>query len=418
MKYDRQNFEDGKILSADQLNHIEDGLIAVINHHEDVVVDLDSEILYDGGITAKSVWHKHSGTNCFLIPVSDYTGRTVSLVAGENGQVYSFLIDLNDTTVDTSPVYATGYSGPVIVTSDVEITIPDDAMYLYLYSNSESKLYRPSEVIIRATDENTSKGMIEVRQIQRGLAPNNVVLCTWNIGHFSGGGSSSTINASNYAAKLSAFKELVYETIDPDIVCLQEYSSIFGSNASGAQAAKDVLFNDFAIQVEGPQIRYSCNAIYANACLENITRRDFECNVGASSHTTATQPTDYYYMDADLYIRGRRVKFVSAHLAFNKNLNPDTVCENQIHELIAKYKDYDRVVICGDWNALYFSSFDIFVNAGYTLANTDSNLVTMPNAAINKALDNVIYRGVTVSELTVPTSTLSDHYPMVCKISI
>lgn len=423
MSYIKQNFKKGSVLEAEHLNHIEDGIIALETAlGSEVEINLTDAERQVGGLTGDGVWHKNNGANCIVIDISKYTNRTISLTKGENDLVYSFLIDLNDMKLSASPVYASGYNVPIVTSASVEVLIPNDAVYLYLYANSATVVYIPDSAVILAASNaggsGASTSVNEIRKIQRGLAPNDIKLCTWNIGHFANGGQSSTITSSNYDTKLAQFKELIYTTVDPDILCLQEYSAVFGSNSEGKQQAKDVLFHDFATQVEGTQVRYGCNAVYANACLENIRPYYFECNKTATTHTSAVQATDFYTFEADLYIRGRLIKFVSVHLAFNLNLDPDTVCENQMRELIERYAEYDRVIFCGDWNAKSFTSFNVLTEGGYSLLNTDSSLVTMPNGAQSKALDNVAYRGVNISDMEVIVSPLSDHYPMICKISL
>ena len=144
---------------------------------------------------------------------------------------------------------------------------------------------------------------------------------------------------------------------------------------------------------------------------------EFECNKDATiTHTTAIKATDYYYISADLNVGGETVKLVVCHLAFDNNLNPDTVNQNQIYELIEKYQGYKNVVMIGDWNCKDFNTFNIFTENGYKLGNSNSAAVTYPGG--NLSLDNVIYKGVEVSKFKIHETSLSDHYAISCKVTV
>ena len=247
------------------------------------------------------------------------------------------------------------------------------------------------------------------------LAPSKLRVVSYNIGHFSGGVSqNSSITASNYAAKLAAYRAVVAD-FDADVLGIEEFSHVFGINTLGANAyTKDVLLESF-IGYEGIQRKYSCNALFYKTVIENITTNEFECNESATIvDPSAITAPEYYYLDADLYMHGERVKLVITHLAFD-NTNPQIV-SNQISELITKYASYEKVIMVGDWNVNTFSLFDAFTTAGYTMAN-DGTYYTYPSG--ERALDNIIVKGLYISNVgMVETIDLSDHLPFYCDISI
>jgi len=149
----------------------------------------------------------------------------------------------------------------------------------------------------------------------------------------------------------------------------------------------------------------------------NLQQKVFECNKNAViTHTNAIMAEDYYYLTADIILNGETIKLVSTHLAFDNNKNPDTVNLAQINELIEVYNSYDRVIMMGDWNVKDFNYFKNFIDAGYSLANNDSNLYTYANE--NRSLDNIVYKGVTVSDFTLAGTNLSDHYGIYCTVTI
>ena len=88
------------------------------------------------------------------------------------------------------------------------------------------------------------------------------------------------------------------------------------------------------------------------------------------------------------------------------------MCQEEISELINKYKDCDRVIMCGDWNTTDFSQFR---KAGYSLAN-NGTLFTYPYKSY--PLDNIIVKGLRISDVKMIKTDLSDHYPLVCTVSV
>jgi endonuclease/exonuclease/phosphatase family metal-dependent hydrolase len=314
-------------------------------------------------------------------------------------------------------------------TPDASIEVPSNAMGGYVRiaiqrKNGSTILSYTSPAHItpyKLSVCNTINKITEITEttdsIFKGLAPKEIIVCTYNIGHFSLGASqNSTISSANYLSKLNLFRTLIYDTINPKIIGLQEYSKVFGFGTDGVpKQAIDVLFDDLSVFYEGVQRRYSCNALYSNTYLKNIQINEFECNQDADvTHTTAIEATDYYYLSADLYMEGRLVKFVSTHLVFDNN-RPSVLQLAQINELVSKYAGHNRVLMIGDWNVYAQSDFDPFVAAGYTLAN-DGTIITYPGGS--KALDNIVVKGLTITNVQAVASDLSDHYPLLATISL
>lgn len=98
-----------------------------------------------------------------------------------------------------------------------------------------------------------------------------------------------------------------------------------------------------------------------------------------------------------------------------------------INELIDTFKDCDRVILMGDWNSTY-NKYQIFADAGYGVANTDSLLATYSPCQDSKykgdipdgygTYDNIIYKGVTVSDFSLAGCKLSDHYAIYCTVTV
>ena len=242
----------------------------------------------------------------------------------------------------------------------------------------------------------------------------SVRIATWNIGHFSFGDYPNTsISDAEFQGKLEEYKDYIYHDLDADVLALNEYSNMF----TPTRSARNTVFGQYATALEGNQYHYSCNAMYSRADLVNIKAHEFECNRAADMESPyGIYASDYYYIAADLHLGRETVKLVSAHLAFyaGRTTPPPPIAENQMRELIETFKDCDRIMLMGDWNCTP-ERLKIFETAGYTLMNTDSTLSTFAKSPAS--LDNVVYKGVTVSDFALHKTALSDHYAISCTVT-
>lgn len=277
-------------------------------------------------------------------------------------------------------------------------------LFLNIYGH-DTLVKRVEALEAKEEDDDTST----TAQIIKCIAPDTITFCTWNIGHFDfGRGKSSSITGEDYDTKLAQFRDLIYNTINPRVIALNEYSAVFGKDSNNvSHNARDVLFNDFLIKYEGSQSNYSCNAMFASTYLVNMKMQRFDC----LPHETIAggYQDDYYYIVSDLYLEGRMVKLISTHFV-------NTKWAEQAAELVNKFADYDRVVVAGDLNTSGGNNFTAFTEHGYTVGNTSINTYKVPNPTL--PLDHIIYKGVSVSNIRAITSSLSDHYPLVCTITV
>lgn len=247
-------------------------------------------------------------------------------------------------------------------------------------------------------------------------------IAVWNIGHFSSGNSvKSAVPEEKLSEATAAFHSYI-DKIGADVFGVCEYSYMFCNSDKllnlGPVYAKDTLFDGYTFGYEGPQHRYSGNALFAKCEVEGLRKKLFACNAGAViSHTDLIKAEDYYYVRATVKIDGKPVTLILTHLAFDMNLDPDTLNEAQIAELVEALKKEERVIIIGDFNCRRFDSFRIFEAAGYTLAN-DGSVDTCPIASQNHALDNIIVKGLKVENFKAYPTTLSDHYAVSADISL
>lgn len=372
--------------------------------------------------SATNSWQQDANYYGAIIPMDDYQGGRLRLYPNSNGNPLNYAFVKASPTWGAAVQYATGYSKVLASMDALDLDIPGDAVFLYVYMSSNGTIFTPDKVeiydvgsvgdkvILLGREEDLQAGFLRV------LAPQPIRAAIYNIGHFSGGvNKNSSITAADYEEKLAAYKAVI-KSISPDVLGFAEYSRIFGKNTDNVNVkTKDVLLGGF-LGYEGLQYNYSCDALFFKTIVEGIKSKDYVCNQSAViTHTTLIKATDYYYIDSDLFMRGERVKLVSTHLAFDNNNTQ--VCANQIAELISLYAGYDKVIFLGDWNVATFSMFDPFVTAGYTLAN-DGSFITYPVGA-GRALDNIIVKGLTISNPgMIETTSLSDHYPFYCDISL
>lgn len=344
----------------------------------------------------------------------EYNTATITRNPDADSMGYAFLQEFP--VKGRVPIYAGDYTE--VVWDEVmqaELEIPDDAVYLYIYYNSNDIVYLPSSVVFknveRVEDGDDDEDAVEV------IGGSSITVATWNIGHFSGGDRpSSDVPETKFEKAETEFSRYIYDRLDASLITVNEYSAMF----TPSHSTKDALFDKYTEACfEGQQWRYSCNALFSGWPIQNLSAHIFECNQTATiEHTSAIKASDYYYLSGEITLGSEKVTVVTAHLAFDSSKTPDTVCLDQIDELIETFADCERVILMGDWNMRDFAYFERFVEAGYTLGNSDSTLYTYAYDSSNRSLDNIIVKGLEISDFKVHPTNLSDHYAVSATISL
>lgn len=237
-----------------------------------------------------------------------------------------------------------------------------------------------------------------------------IVLCTWNIAHyFAYGSAKNVIDGQIFDSKLKEFREILYDSINADIVSLNEYSTDFGFDKDSiSHSSADVLFDRYNTKFDGGATK---SGVGHNAIFTNLKSSKFKKKIFKYNRTTKYKRSyDYYYLTSDININEEKVKFVCVYL-IHSTTDPSLV-QGQIEELIDRFKDEPRVIICGDFNTGNFSKFK---KSGYTLAN-DGSIATYYKTSM--PLDNIAAKGVRISNVRIVKTELSDHYPLICNISL
>ena len=366
---------------------------------DEYVYPLDQMDVLRGYVNDSNVYKYDAAKRGAIIKVEDSIFNTVIMKKNASGKAitYTFMSDENYDGV--TPCYAAGYTGLVSTSGDiVAVRIPDNARYLYVYYTDGTSDFCPSE--IKFTKETYPED-----------SASSVRIATWNIGHFSEGSKpNSTLVDTQEPMYGDYYRDYINNAIDADVVFLNEYSK----NFTPSNLTRDTIFSEYTTVYEGVQRNYSCNAVYSRVEISDPVKHEFECNKTAPVISTkGPEAEDYYFVTTDIVIDGVTVKLVSVHLAFDGE-NSCNVVINQLKELIAYCEQYEHVVLLGDWNVGEFSEFNLLTNAGYTLANTDASLATYNDG---DSLDNIVYKGVTVTDFALAGTDLSDHFALYCTIS-
>ena len=272
----------------------------------------------------------------------------------------------------------------------------EDIQFEYYTDEEIDEMFNFSQSVVVEAQDATN-----ISKIMKAMSPSTLKIATWNIGHFAYG--QDKIPSETYLSRLGEYKTLI-NSMNLDIIGINEYNDYLNNHG----ATRDVLFKDFSVDYESAFRGYVCNALFGNTYIENTHLVEYECNKVENSGVSSSE--NYYYLESDLYMNGKQVKFIVTHLAFGSS--DDVLVTAQINELINKYSSCDRVVMMGDWNVKQFSVFNLFIDNGYTMANNNETL------SGRLIIDNILAKGLTISNSEVITTNLSDHYPVRCTISL
>lgn len=249
-------------------------------------------------------------------------------------------------------------------------------------------------------------------------APGSLRIMQWNIGHFSMGKSpNSKVTDELFNVRCESFLD-VFSKEDADIIALCEYSMFFADTKNHPQCHTDTLLlkdHPYVYLGNDGNIRnYSFNTIFSRIDLSSNVTLEYDSNKNARiTSSSIIFPSDYYYIRSSIELDGKGITLVATHLAFDLN-NPE-IATNQIKELIEVLKEEDYVILCGDFNTEDKSDYDLFIQAGYSLANK-GDIATYPTNNPYKPLDNIVVKGLHISNVHITPTFLSDHFPIVCDV--
>lgn len=331
-------------------------------------------------------------------------------------------------------------------TSEFDEEIPNDATWVWLYLYNPTSSFRPASVSF--SKGNSGIGVVDERVVvlenrESNLYTHNgaskIKVCTWNVGHFDWDGSiKNKFTEDEYQELKVKVRDLLYGTsegkIRADYISLNEYSdSIQTLDGKTLPGTTHSIVNDFfpyyTNSIIGKTMRYAKNAVFSNVNTYLIDKYIPVTDIHHADKKGITYTSDQYLMESLIRIDNTNVTIVTLHTPRLANRSGDIIDYTVFaREIIKRYSGYSSVVIIGDFNTVP-AQLMAFEKAGFKILNK-----SMPtyNSTIYgpKIIDNVIYKGVDLSDLKVynPNNTenypivnghcISDHYPLSFSITV
>ena len=237
-------------------------------------------------------------------------------------------------------------------------------------------------------------------------------IMSYNVGSWYNG-SEYDVPADKYDTFYNLQKKII-ERYEPDIFCAQEYRNSIGKNL----LTEKYYFVQIGENAESR--RYDGKAICTNRYLEN----------GENINFTESDSTSIIrnYEKAYVYMNGRRVCVISAHLALT-----EAACSSNVDDLISAVSGEEYFIICMDANVdvnnktsnVYINTLKKFSDAGYKLCNGSEEFGTFNSfASNNTAIDNIIVssninvKSVVMDKQKEGLSDGSDHYPLIAYLEV
>ena len=225
----------------------------------------------------------------------------------------------------------------------------------------------------------------------------------WNIGHFAMGKSHhTTVKPENSAARAAEYREFI-RTLNADVIGISEFEADFDTAKTPCRTA---VFEGYPNLVAGPANVYQSNAV--------LTREwAFKTNV---VHDYKARCQQVYWLDTVCEIDGQEVHFVQSHLDWNLNKRCASFRKQQLRDLADTFRDVPHVVISADFNVTRSEEYDVFREAGFSLANGGDfglfrTVCMTPHPTNPLVLDNIVTKGFAIEAVEVLDQDLklSDH---------
>lgn len=237
---------------------------------------------------------------------------------------------------------------------------------------------------------------------------------SYNVGRWYNG-SGQIVPSEKYEEFLSLQSNII-DRYKPDVLCLQEY----GEYISDAESAKaNLLANRYHfIETAYATTTYDGKAICTNRELKDAINISFTTTDGSLIRN---------YEKAYVYMNGRKVCVISAHLSTVDNTKIDNV-----NDLINAVANEEYFIICADTNidcnntdsALYQNTLQKFVNLDYKLCNGGEFGTFNTHEETNAAIDNIItsaninIKSVIMDNQKAGLVDGTDHYPIIAYIEV
>ena len=234
----------------------------------------------------------------------------------------------------------------------------------------------------------------------------SIIVAHWNIGHFSNGKSDDTTIPPDSVENMQTRYIGFISSAQADILGVCEYSHYFSTDGGDPRS---LIFNMYDYASIGYKALYNCNSIFTKHIpFYNERYKVFKRRV---QHR--------YYQAIDMVINNDTVKFIETHLDWNEGTMGATCRDYQIQSLINEYQDFKYVIICADFNISKEAEYDVFKEAGFSLASCGDlgYFKTAPSKNPAAVIDNIIVKGFNIKNVsTLGDATLSDHCLIKCTL--
>lgn len=239
---------------------------------------------------------------------------------------------------------------------------------------------------------------------------------------------------SNYAMQLKRWKHRLAD-INADIFCAAEYNYYFGTLDGVNTNAREVVFGDYpyfyAPRAGGPAPDNVYNNNYHREAIFTMIGHLTQEWEQVTEVTMMNDPQTFVAVSFPLG-SGTRIKTIHVvcthpfHNGGNAPVNGGARTA-MLERIIEKYANEDYVIVCGDFNVNSIHEFDIFADAGYSMANSSERIIyTFPASGCDannikpwSCLDNIIVKGFNIETVRlVNDPLLSDHCGLVSDLSI
>lgn len=240
--------------------------------------------------------------------------------------------------------------------------------------------------------------------------PVSFKMASWNIGHFALGKNWKTaVPRDGFQAAARKYADFLDE-VNADYLGVCEYAGAFTTD--GQIAADQAVFGRYGRMLVGPHHGWQWNAAFWNRFAKK----------GDAIKSYRRHLQDVYYLANRVEIGGVEVVLVQTHLDWGTMYEGhEHDREEQMKQIIADFAAEPRVIVAGDFNiGIRFrekgrrsldnpAEYRVFEEAGYTLGN-DGRFKTAPSGDCRMSLDNIIVKGVEISDFRVyDRPDLSDH---------
>ena len=225
----------------------------------------------------------------------------------------------------------------------------------------------------------------------------------WNIGHFAmGKGPRTKVRPEQSAARSAEYRAFIRD-LKADVIGISEFEDHFDTAKTPSRTA---VFDRYPNLVAGPANSYQWNALMTREWAFKTNR----------VHNYKSRFQHVYWLETVCEIDGRDVHFVQTHLDWNTTPECAAHRTRQLRELADAFRDVPYVVISGDFNVYANEEYDVFREAGFSLANGGAfglfrTMGEKPDPVNPQVLDNIVAKGFALesAEILDPDMRLSDH---------